>query len=133
MESEWAMFKTLIMEAAGKSSCQKVTDTCWGGNLSTRECTLVVKEPVKVKKKAFRAWLARGYPKAADKYWEARRSAALVVTEAKIWVWKEFGEAIQKDFWLASKKFRQTAGAQEGKAENGPGCVQPGRRTAELD
>lgn len=81
------------------------------------ECTLVVKEHVKVKKEAFRAWLARGYPKAAKKYWEARRSAALVVTKAKSWVWKEFGEAMQKDFWLASKKFRQTVGAQEGKAE----------------
>ncbi len=68
----------------------------------------MVKEAVKLKKQAFRAWLAQGSSEAADRYQEARRAAASVVAEAKTWVWEEFREAMEKDFQLASRKFWQT-------------------------
>ncbi len=58
-----------------------------------------------MKKEAFQAWLAQGPPEAANGYREARRATALVVMEAKTWLWEEFGEAMEKDFWLASRKF----------------------------
>ncbi len=61
-----------------------------------------MKEAVKLKKEAFPAWMAQGSPEAADRYWEARRDVASVVREAKIWLWEEFGEAMEKDFRLAS-------------------------------
>ena len=54
------------------------------------------------------AWLAQGSPETADRYREARRAAASVVAKAKTRVWEEFGEAMEKDFRLASKKFWQT-------------------------
>jgi len=50
-----------------------------------------VKESIRLKKEAFRAWLAHGSPETADGYWEARRAAASAVTEAKKQVWEEFG------------------------------------------
>ncbi|KAK0152129.1 hypothetical protein N1851_006494 [Merluccius polli] len=61
-----------------------------------------VKEAVKLKKEAFRAWLAQGSPEAA------RRAAASAVTGAKTRVGEEFGEAMEKDLQLASRKFWQT-------------------------
>ncbi len=39
---------------------------------------------------------------------EAREAVALVITEAKTWVWEHFEEAMEKDFWLHSRKFWQT-------------------------
>ncbi|GAA6076081.1 uncharacterized protein LOC106910031 [Tachysurus ichikawai] len=51
---------------------------------------------------------ARGTPEAADRYQRAKRASARVVTEAKTRVWEEFGEAMEKDYRLASKKFWQT-------------------------
>ncbi len=42
-----------------------------------------MKEAIKLKKEVFRAWLAQGSPESADRYREARRAVALVVTKAK--------------------------------------------------
>jgi len=47
-------------------------------------------------------------PETADGYKEARRAAASVVAEAKTRVWEEFGEAVEKDFRSASRKFWET-------------------------
>jgi len=63
-----------------------------------------VKEAIRLKE-AFRAWLAQGYNEIADGYWEAKRTAASAVAEAKTRVWEEFVEAMEKDFRLASRKF----------------------------
>lgn len=41
-----------------------------------------------------------------DRYREVRR--APVVTKAKTWVWEEFRKDMEKDFWLASRKFWRT-------------------------
>ena len=108
MESEWAMFRASIAEAAARSCGQKAVGACHGGNLRTRWWTPAVKEAVRLKKEAFRAWLAQGSPETADRYRQARRAAASAVTKAKTRVWEEFGEAMEKDFRLASKKFWQT-------------------------
>lgn len=42
-----------------------------------------------------------------NKYRQAIRTTA-VFREAKTWVWEEIGKAMEKDFWLTSKKFCQT-------------------------
>ncbi len=52
--------------------------------------------------------MACGTPEAADGYRQAKRSAARVVVEAKTRAWEEFGEAMEKDYQLASKRFWQT-------------------------
>jgi len=106
MEPEWAMFRASIVEAAARSCGQKAVGAC--REERNRWWTPVVKEAVRLKKEAFRAWLAQGSPETADGYREAGRAVASAVTEAKTWVWEEFGEAMEKDFRLASRKFWQT-------------------------
>ncbi len=64
-----------------------------------------VRDAVKLEKESYRAWLACGTPEAADRYRQAKRSAARVVVEAKTRAWEEFGEAMEKDYRLASKRF----------------------------
>ena len=39
---------------------------------------------------------------------------AAAVSEAKQWVWEKFGEAMQKDFWLAPMVSRRTSDTSEG-------------------
>ena len=62
----------------------------------------------KLKKESYRAWLACGTPEAAGRYRQAKRAAASAVSEAKTRVWEEFGEAMEKDFRLAPRRFWQT-------------------------
>ncbi len=52
--------------------------------------------------------MAQGSPESAERYQEARRTVASVVTKAKIRVWEEYGEVIEKDLRLASRKFWRT-------------------------
>ena len=47
-------------------------------------------------------------PEAADRYRLAKRTAAAVVAEAKTRAWEEFGETMEKDFRVASKRFWTT-------------------------
>jgi len=125
MQSEWTMLKASIVEAADRSCGRKFIGAGLGGNPRTRWWTLGIRGAVKLKKEAFRAWLAQGSPEAADRYRQARRAAAAVVADAKTRALEEFGEAMEKDFRLASRRFWQTVPtAQEGKAGSTPGCSQ---------
>ncbi|KAK3564177.1 hypothetical protein QTP86_010807 [Hemibagrus guttatus] len=108
IESEWTMFSTSIVDAAIRSCGRKVSGAGRGGNPRTQWWTLEVRDAVKLKKESYRAWLARGTPEAAEAYRQAKRTTAVVVSEAKTRVWEEFGEAMEKDYWTASGKFWQT-------------------------
>ena len=66
-----------------------------------------MKEAVRLKKGGFRAWVPQRSPDMADRL--DRRAAASEVDKAKTREWEEFGEAMEKDFQLASKTFWQTA------------------------
>ena len=79
-----------------------------GGNSRTRWWTPAVRDAVKLKKESYRTFLACGTPEAAGRYRQAKRSAAVVVTEAKTRTWEEFGEAMENDFRTASKRFWTT-------------------------
>ena len=76
MESEWAMFRAAIAEAATHSCGTKVTGASRGGNPRTRWWTPEVKGAVKLKKETYRSWLACGTPEAADSHWQSKRSVA---------------------------------------------------------
>ncbi|KAK3538920.1 hypothetical protein QTP86_022746 [Hemibagrus guttatus] len=91
-----------------RSCGHKVSGAGRGGNPQTQWWTLEVRDAVKLKKESYRAWLARGTPEAAEAYRQAKRTTAVVVSEAKTRVWEEFGEAMEKDYWTASGKFWQT-------------------------
>ncbi|CAG6007068.1 unnamed protein product [Menidia menidia] len=79
IESEWAMFRASINDAASRSCGRRAVDAC-RGNPRTRRWT----------------------PAAADGYRQSKRHAARVVAEAKTQAWEEFGEAMEKDFRMAS-------------------------------
>ncbi|KAK3572533.1 hypothetical protein QTP86_034321, partial [Hemibagrus guttatus] len=108
IESEWTMFSSSIVDAAIRICGHKVSGAGRGGNPRTQWWTLEVRDAVKLKKESFRAWLAWGTPKAAEAYGQAKRTTAVVVSEAKTRVWEEFGEAMEKDYRTASGKFWQT-------------------------
>ncbi|KAK3505944.1 hypothetical protein QTP70_018870, partial [Hemibagrus guttatus] len=108
IESEWTMFSTSIVDAAIRSCGRKVSGAGRGDNPRTQWWTLEVRDAVKLKKESYRAWLARGTPEAAEAYRQAKRTTAVVVSEAKTRVWEEFGEAMEKDYRAASGKFWQT-------------------------
>ncbi|KAK3513701.1 hypothetical protein QTP70_028906 [Hemibagrus guttatus] len=108
IESEWTMFSSSIVDAAIRSCGRKVSGAGRGGNPRTQWWTLEVRDAVKLKKEFYRAWLARGTPEAAEAYRQAKRTTAVVVSEAKTRVWEEFGEAMEKDYRTASGKFWQT-------------------------
>ncbi len=77
--------------------------------------------------------MARGSPEAADGYWEARKAAATVVAEAKTLVWEEF-RGLGEGLLVGLKEVLVNhLAALGGKAGLSPGCVQSGRRTADLD
>ncbi|KAK3561419.1 hypothetical protein QTP86_002547 [Hemibagrus guttatus] len=107
IESEWTMFSSSIVDAAIRSCGRKVSGAGRGGNPRTQWWTLEVRDAVKLKE-SYRAWLARGTPEAAEAYRQAKRTAAVVVSEAKTWVWEEFGQDMEKDYRTASGKFWQT-------------------------
>ncbi|TWW71179.1 hypothetical protein D4764_17G0006620 [Takifugu flavidus] len=62
----------------------------------------------RLKKESYWAFLACETPEAADRYRQAKRSAATAVAKAKTWAWEEFGEAVENDFRTASKRFWTT-------------------------
>ncbi|KAK3563728.1 hypothetical protein QTP86_034452 [Hemibagrus guttatus] len=108
IESEWTMFSSSIVDAAIRSFACKVSGAGHGGNPRTQWWTLEVRDAVKLKKERYPAWLARGTPEAAEAYWQAKRTTAVVVSKAKTRVWEEFDEAMEKDYRMASGKFWQT-------------------------
>ncbi|KAK3516631.1 hypothetical protein QTP70_022033 [Hemibagrus guttatus] len=86
-------------------SCgRKVSGAGRGSNPQTRWWTLEVRDAVKLKKESYRAWLAWGTPEAAEAYRQAKRTTAVVVSEAKTRAWEEFGEAMEKDYRTAMEK-----------------------------
>ncbi len=108
IESEWTMFSTSIVDAATRSCGRKVSGACRGSNPRTWWWTLEVRDAVKLKKESYQAWLACDTPEAADGYRQAKWTVAWVVVEARNRAWEEFGEAMEKDYWLASKRFWKT-------------------------
>ncbi|TWW74372.1 R2DM Retrovirus-related Pol polyprotein from type II retrotransposable element [Takifugu flavidus] len=91
IESEWAMFRSAIVEAAVASCGCKAAGANRGGNPHIRWWTPEVRGAVKLKKEAYRSWLVCGSPEAADRYRLAKRVAAATVAEAKTRAWEEFG------------------------------------------
>ncbi|KAK3547070.1 hypothetical protein QTP86_009563 [Hemibagrus guttatus] len=108
IESEWTMFSSSIVDAVIRSCGRKVSGASRSGHPRTQWWTLEVRDAVKLKKESYRVWLAQGTPEAAEAYRQAKRTTAVVVSEAKTRVWEAFGEAMEKDYRMASGKFWQT-------------------------
>ncbi|KAK7944644.1 hypothetical protein WMY93_000372 [Mugilogobius chulae] len=80
IESEWTMFSASIVNL----SCgRKVSGACRGGNPRTRWWTPEVMDAIRLKEECYKALLACSTPEAADRYLQAKRTAARAVAEAK--------------------------------------------------
>ena len=108
IDSEWALFRSAIAEAAVTSCGRKAAGASRGGNPRTRWWTPAVRDAVRLKKEAYRAWLSCGSLDTADRYRRAKRCAAAAVTKAKTRAWEEFGEAMEEDYRSAPKRFWST-------------------------
>ncbi|TWW67224.1 hypothetical protein D4764_02G0002650 [Takifugu flavidus] len=84
IESEWAMLRSTIVEAAVASCGCKATGAGPGSNPHTRWWTPEVRGTVKLKKEAYRSWLIGGSPEAADRYRGGRQQLAIIRR------WKEY-------------------------------------------
>ncbi|TWW56339.1 Plexin-A1 Semaphorin receptor NOV, partial [Takifugu flavidus] len=109
IESEWTMFCASIVEVADQCCGRKVVGACRGGNARTCWWTPAVRDAVRLKKESYQAFLACGTPEAADRYRQARQSAATAVAEAKTRAGEEFAGALENDFRTASKRFWTTS------------------------
>ncbi|TWW74363.1 Sodium- and chloride-dependent GABA transporter ine [Takifugu flavidus] len=98
IEFEWTMFRASIVEAADRCCGRKVVGACRGGNARTCGWIPAVRDAIRLKKEPYQAIGACGTPEAADRYPQAKWSAATAVAEAKTRAWEEFGEAMENDF-----------------------------------
>ncbi|TWW57341.1 hypothetical protein D4764_07G0000600 [Takifugu flavidus] len=114
IESEWTMFLASIVEAADRCCGHKVVGACRGGNARTRWWTPAVRDAVKLKKESYRALLACGTPEAADRYRQAKWSAATAVAEAKTRAWEVFGEDRWKEYFEDLLNPTNTPSSEEG-------------------
>ncbi|KAL7854802.1 hypothetical protein SRHO_G00169920 [Serrasalmus rhombeus] len=103
IDSEWAMFRSSIVEAADCSCGRKVVGACQGGNPRTRWWTPQVRDAIQLKKESYRAWLACKTPEAAGRRLRRGKQCAtstvysgdgvlLTSTEDVIGRWKEYFE-----------------------------------------
>ena len=80
------------------------------------EPTYCIKEAIRAKKVAYKAWLAnKSSLELRWQYSEARKAAATKGKLSKERAWKEFGERLGDDFKIAHKVFWQTIHRLSGK------------------
>ena len=75
-----------------------------------------VKEAIRVKKDAFKAWLQdRSSSDLQSRYTEARKAATSAVNKSKEKSWEEFGRRLNSNYFSANKVFWQTIRRWRGK------------------
>ena len=75
-----------------------------------------VKEAIRAKKTAFRAWLTNKSSEQLQlRYSAARKTAATIVKKSKEKSWEEFGQKLDTDYRLANKVIWQTMRRLRGK------------------
>ena len=116
IETEWCLFRTAVITSATNCCGRKRV----GGTKSSEKRTpwwnQEVKEAIRAKKVAYKAWLAnKSSLELRSQYSEARKTAATKVKLSKERAWKEFGERLDDDFKTANKVFWQTIRRLRGK------------------
>lgn len=105
MENKSTMLSAGIADATGRNCGHKLCGSCRSCNPKTQWKTPALRGAFRLKKGSYLARLACVTSEAPSRYCEATLRA---VAEAKTWAWVEFGETIEKDYWLSSKQFWQT-------------------------
>ena len=116
IETEWFLFRTAVITLATNCCGHKRVGGTKNSERRTSWWNQEVKEAIRAKNVAYKAWLAnKSSLELCSQYSEARKVAATKVKLCKARAWKEFGERLDDDFKMANKVLEQTIRRGRGK------------------
>ena len=116
IETEWNLFRTAVITSATSCCGRKRVGGTKNSEKRTPWWNQKVKEAVRAKNVAYKAWLAnKSSVELRSQYSEARKAAATNVKLSKEKAWEEFGERLANDFKMANKVFWHTVRRLSGK------------------
>ena len=109
IETEWCLFPTAVITPATNCCGRKRVGGTKSSEKRTPRWNQQVKEDIRAKKVAYKAWLAnKSSVELRLQCSEARKASATKVKLSEERAWKEFGERLDDDFKMANKVFWQT-------------------------
>ena len=116
IEKEWLLFRSAIISPAAESCGRKRLRVAGDSEKRTPWWNQEVKEAIRAKKDAFKAWLQdRSSSDLQSRYTEERKAATSAVKKSKEKSWKEFGRRLDSNYFSANKVFWQTIRRLRGK------------------
>ena len=109
IETEWCSFRTAVITLATNCCGHKRVGGMKSSKKRTSWWNQEVKEAIRAKKVAYKAWLAnKSLLELRSQYSEAHKMTATKVKLFKKRAWKELEEWLDDDFKMANKVFWQT-------------------------
>ena len=109
-EKEWLLVRSAIISSAAESCGRKRLRVAGDSEKRTPWWNQEVKEAIRAKKDAFKAWLQdRSSSDLQSRYTEARKAATSAVKKSKEKSWEEFGRRLDyanKVFWQTIRRLR---------------------------
>ena len=116
IEKEWLLFRSAIISSAAESCGRKRLRVAGDSEKRTPSWNPEVKEAIRAKKDAFKAWLQdRSSSDLQSRYTEARQAATSAVKKSKEKSWEEFGCRMDSNYFSANKVFWQIIRRLRGK------------------
>ena len=116
IKTEWCLFRTAVITSATNCCGRKRVEGTKNREKRTLWWNQEVKEAIRAKKVAYKAWLAnKSSLELRSQYSEARKAVATKVKLSKERAWKEFRETLDDDFKTANKVFWHTIRRLRGK------------------
>ena len=110
------LFRSAIISSAAESCGRKRLRVAGDSEKRTPWWNQEVKEAIRAKKDAFKAWLQdRSSSDLQSRYTEARKAATSAVKKSKEKSWEEFGRRLDSNYFSANKLFWQTIRRLRGK------------------
>ena len=106
IEIEWRLFRRAVIRSASNCCGRKRVEGTKSIEKITSWWNQQVKEAIRAKKVAYKAWLAnKSSVELRLQYSEARKATATKVKLSKERAWKKFGERLDDDFKTANEVF----------------------------
>ena len=108
IEKEWLLFRSAIISSAAESCGRKRLRLAGDSEKRTPWWNQEVKEAIRAKKDAFKAWLQdRLSSDLQSRHTEVRKAATSAAKKSKK-SWEEFGRRLDSNYFSANKVFWQT-------------------------
>ena len=106
IEKEWLLFRSAIISSAAESCGRKRLRVADDSEKTTPWWNQKIKEAIRAKKDAFKAWLQdRSSSDLQFRCTEARKAATSAVKKSKEKSWEEFGRRLDPNYFSANKVF----------------------------